>query len=168
MKWSKFIIVLLSTLTFQSCICFGDCDFDDVRVRSAYNPILLDRNDFENSVSINEPKSIVNSGKIYVKDSFLFINEINEGFHIYDNSDPSQPKALKFINAPGSTDLAIRNQTLYINQATDLVAVNINTDTYTITVEKRIKNTFPEITPPDGFFDQSIPEEKVIIGWTEK
>ena len=169
MKLFNYISILLLSITLQSCFCWADCTDDQFEIEwSNYDPILMDRETFENSVSISEPKTILNSGKIYVQDTFLFINEINEGFHIYENSDPTNPTPFKFLKVPGATDLAIRNEILYINQATDLIAVSVNTTDYSINLEKRIVNTFPEITPPDGSFNKETPEEKVVVGWIEK
>ena len=36
-------------------------------------------------------------GKIYVKDNILFVNELAEGVHIIDNTNPSQPELIGFI-----------------------------------------------------------------------
>ncbi len=143
-----------------------DCEnSDDDPVFSRYEPVLLDRTDFENSVSLKNPISISTSGKIYIKDNLLFINEVHKGFHIYDNSDPTLPTPIKFLEAPGSTDLAIRDNIIYINQATDLISVEYDTNNG-ITLTKRVINVFPELRSPDGFLPYSIPENNVVIGWT--
>ncbi|WP_108803684.1 hypothetical protein [Aquimarina sp. Aq107] len=171
MKETKLIIVGLLFICLQSCCPFlvdcenNDDDFPIEPTFSQYEPILLDRNDFENSVSLKDPISINTSGKIYSKDNLLFINEVHKGFHIYDNTDPTSPTPLKFLEAPGSTDLAIRDNMIYINQATDLIAVEYN-NADGITLTKRVINVFPEMRSPDGFLPFDIPENNVVIGWT--
>lgn len=170
MKNQKFVYVLLFCIAFQSC-CLTPFDCNDdgfVEPASSYEPVFLSRTDFEKSVNLKNTLAIGTSGKIYVKDNFLFINELNKGFHVYDNSDPANPKSIKFLEAPGATDLAIRNNMIYINQATDLIAVEYNPSTNTASLAKRIPNTFPELRSPDGFDAYTIPENSVVVDWKLK
>ncbi len=41
---------------------------------------------------------IVKSRKIDMKDSFMFINERNKGFYIIDNTGPTSPQNMTFLN----------------------------------------------------------------------
>ena len=170
MKNQKFIFLIFFCIAFQSCCPFlVDCEGDDfIETASRYEPIFLNRVDFEKSVNLKKSLAIGTSGKIYVKDNLLFINELNKGFHVYDNSDPANPKSIKFLEAPGSTDLAIRNTMIYINQATDLIAVEYNAATNTASLTKRIPNTFPKLRSPDGFEAYDIPENSVVVDWKLK
>ncbi|TMM53210.1 hypothetical protein FEE95_19270 [Maribacter algarum] len=171
MKNQKFLYVVLICIALQSC-CLPpfDCNDDFVEPFSGsnYEPVFLNRTDFEKSVSVKNSLAIGTSGKIYVKDNLLFINELNKGFHVYDNADPANPKAIKFLEAPGSTDLAIRRDMIYINQATDLIAVEYNSETNTANLTKRIPNTFPQLRSPDGFDAYDVPENSVVVDWKLK
>ena len=169
MKNHKLLLVLLFGITIQSC-CLPpfECNDDFIDTVSAYEPVFLNRVDFEKSVLLKNKLPIGTSGKIYVKDDLLFINELNKGFHVFDNSDPANPAALQFLEAPGSTDLAIRNSMIYINQATDLIAVEYNAANNTVSLAKRIPNTFPELQSPDGFYAYDIPENSVVVDWILK
>jgi len=53
---------------------------------------------------------------------------------------------------------------LYINNATDLIAVTPNVSQNSITITKRIINTFPELTAPDFSYHDTAANE-VIIDW---
>jgi len=161
---------MLFCILIQSCCPpFTDCDETfEPAFESSYEPVLLSRSDFEKSVAISNTVAIGVSGKIYVKDNLLFINELRKGFHVYDNSDPANPKAIKFLEAPGSTDLVIRDNMIYINQATDLIAVEYNVRTNTASLTKRIPNTFPQLRSPDGFDAYDIPENSIIVDWQLK
>ena len=122
----------------------------------------------ENSIKLEPPRDIVNSGKIYVKDNPLFINEKNEGFHIYDNLDPKNPTPLHFLAIPGSSDLAIRDTFFYINQAVDLVTLSLDMNTKKISITGRTQNVFPGIISPDGVdFGSSINNE-IVTNWVLK
>ena len=160
----KRIIILLLAFSLQSCFLFWSPeDTHDMK----YKPVLMNRSDFEKSVSLKNPTDIVEAGKIYTYNDYLFINEKYIGFHVYDNSNPEQPKALSFIHAPGATDMAIKNDVVYINQATDLIAVRLSGEPLQIKLTKRIPQIFPELRSPDGLFFDT-PPGKVIVKWIKK
>ena len=168
MKKLIFLFLGIIIIHLQSCCyaCGGDDDaFLETPFSNRYEPIRLDRSDFENSVSLNDPISIEISGKIYIQGDLLFINEMHKGFHVYDNSDPSNPTLLKFLEIPGSTDLVIRDTMIYINQASDLIAVEYNTNTGEILLTKRVVDVFPELRSPDGFLPENVSDDSVVVGW---
>ena len=69
---------------------------------------------------------------------------------------------------PGSTDVAIRNNIMYINQATDLIAISFDTNYQNITVTERVENVFPPLSfPPDGVF-VAYDTSKIVLGWRLK
>lgn len=84
-------------------------------------------------------------GKIYVKDNILFVNELAEGVHIIDNTNPSQPELIGFIVIPGNVDIAIRENVLYADSQNDLIVIDI-TDPTNASEITRIEDMFPEET----------------------
>ncbi len=169
-KLKTFTLLILAVLTLQGCCWYGDCN-DDIGddiiepFQSAYEPVYMSREDFEASITVADPSSVETAGKIYVIGQFLFINDVLKGFHVYNNQNPSSPNNLSFLNAPGSTDLSIKNDIYYINQATDLVAVRFNPLNGNPEVTKRIRNVFPPLTSPDGFIDTQTNENQVVVNW---
>ena len=68
--------------------------------------------------------------------------------------------------------MAVKGQTLYADNAVDLVAIDLS-DINNITVTKRIKNVFPELSTPDGSYywkysSKNRPENTIIVGWDNK
>ncbi len=145
--------------------CYTDNDDYTDHTPSSYLPVLMSRTDFENSVAITTPRAVETAGKIYVKENILLVNEMRQGFHVYDNTNPESPKSIAFITAPGATDIAIRDNMLYINQATDLLAVQYDATTNKLTVTKRVPNTFPPLRSPEGYIPIT---EEVVTNWTLK
>ena len=47
-------------------------------------------------------------GKLFVKDKYIFLNEINKGIHIIDNTNPAVPVNIGFIEVPGNIDIAVK------------------------------------------------------------
>lgn len=172
MKTIKLLTLFLCLGILQSCCVNGNCDEDDFVAEpdfseSRYEPAVLSRADLEESVKLLPPKPIVNSGKIYVLNSLLFVNEKDEGFHVFQNEDPSNPTPLNFIEIPGSTDVSIRNGIYYVNQAVDLIAISFEARQSELNVSKRIREVFPVKISPDGYYP-NVAQDSVVVGWKLK
>jgi hypothetical protein len=84
------------------------------------------------------------TGKIYVKDNFLYINEKNKGVHIYDNTNPEKPNQVGYMAIPGNLDVAMKGDYLYADSYMDLVAINVKTKK-TTRVNDVFKGSFDEM-----------------------
>ena len=163
-------IFIILFMLFQTSCWNDNFEFRD-NYYSEYKPVLMKRDALENSVSFQEPRQLCRTGKIYFKDDIIYINEKYKGVHIIDNSNPSNPTNLGFISVPGSVDMAMKNNVIFIDNATDLIAIDLSAGITNPTVTKREKNVFPEHLPPDGlglreeYIDGNRPENTVIIGW---
>lgn len=133
---------------------------------SRYEPVVVSKAQLH-KITLEAPNATTQNAKIYLKDSIIFVNDKRAGFHIIDNSNPASPKKLKYLRAPGATDVAIRGGILYINQARDLVALKINAQAGTAQVLKRLENVFPAVLSPDGDF-AGVSDDKVVIDWKLK
>ena len=154
------------------CFCLTSCftNWGEERsidpVFSRYEPVTLERSVFENAIEIQDKTAVTESSKIYIISDYIFVNDKRTGFHIFDNTNPESPIKKKFLKIPGATDIAIRNNILYINQATDLVVLTLNFTDFSMTLNKRVKNVFPELRSPDGeFFSE---DNKVVVNWLKK
>ena len=77
MKINKLLLCLLSLLVFVSCA--NDDDYETVQVASA---ITMSVAELRNSTSVLPPQNISESGKVYVKDHLILINDKKEGIHL--------------------------------------------------------------------------------------
>ncbi|WP_179016886.1 hypothetical protein [Winogradskyella forsetii] len=167
MKKSFLFLFMTSTVLIHSCVPFwGDGNDDDFPMVSNYEPVIMKRSVFETTTTLEStPRAIENSGKIYVKDDYIFINEVNEGFHLINNSNPSNPQNIGFIKVLGSSDLSIKEDVIYINNATDLIAVTIDDTSETLTITKRLENVFPQIWSPEGMSYYNLEQDDIIVNW---
>ncbi|WP_370408678.1 hypothetical protein [Tenacibaculum dicentrarchi] len=159
------ILLLISFLFFSNCFdigCVGGESF-----KSSYEPVIIKRADLNASIAFQDTEVMSESSKIYIFNDYIFINDKRKGFHIFDNSDPKNPIKKKFLKIPGATDISIRNNTFFINQATDLVSLSINIDASTFTINKRLENVFPKLESPDGFYG-NVKNEEIIVNWIKK
>ncbi len=121
------LVIYFALLMFMSLIlpgCTDKCEQENTY--TYFEPVYTSMEELRNAVEILPPIEIKQVGKIFFKDGYLFINEPNEGVHIIDNRDPSNPINKSFINIPGAFDLAVRGTVLFSDSYTDLVAIDIN------------------------------------------
>jgi hypothetical protein len=129
-------------------------------------PVYMSYTDLHNSFKVAAGQEIIHPGKIYFKDKTIYINEYQKGIHVIDNSDPEAPKIIKFIEIPGSVDMAIRDNVLYADSYVDLVAIDIS-DPENIHELKRIENVFPYLVPAceNGVVENVDAAQGVVVGW---
>lgn len=158
-------ISILLLLLMQSCmINWGDPEQEPFD--SYYQPVKYARKDLDTTIKLLDPQPTLQSGKIYTYQHFLFVGERRKGFHIYNNADPANPLKTGFIQILGCSDVSIRNDVMYFNQATDLVAVAYYPNEDSVSLEKRVPNVFPNIMPENGWgVWTSTDKDSVIIDW---
>jgi hypothetical protein len=133
------IVLTISLLAGFLSSCTDQCE-QTITYRSQ-RQVTLSLYELRQSVKSQASQSLEHPGKIYVKDNYLFINEIKKGIHIIDNTDPSSPKPISFLAVPGNIDLAVKGNILYADSYTDVVAFDISTPTAVKEV-KRVTDVF--------------------------
>lgn len=163
----KYISCLFILFLLQSCIYGHD---DNIVYEPLYTPVTQARSEFEKTLELQEPRQVMNAGKIYIKNDLIYLNEVGEGFHIIDNSDPEDPEPLAFLRIPLSTDLAIRDQTIYVHHGVDLVSLTYSISANELRVLHRERNVFPGLRSPEGLDESNyeIPENHIVIGYELK
>jgi hypothetical protein len=98
----------------------------------------------EGDIIIEPGKPLDNPGKIYIYGDYLLINEPQKGIHLIDNSDPTHPDPVNFINIPGNVDMAINSGILYADSYVDLLAFDLS-NPKAIEMVKRMEDVFPHM-----------------------
>ena len=118
-------IILLPFLAI-TVFALQSCLKDNVtRTYSIFEPIYKSKAEVLAEIKSSTPVSISSPGKIYMYGNYIFLNEVNKGVHIIDNSNPASPVIKAFINIPGNVDIAVKGSTLYADLFTDLVVLDI-------------------------------------------
>ena len=138
MKTNYLLLFMLPLLLLAGCT--DTCK--ETRTYRRYSPVTFTATQLRQGVQTESAQPLVNPGKIYTKDQFLFINELKQGIHIIDNHDPSAPKPVAFIRIPGNGDIAIRNSILYADSYMDLIAFDVS-NPMAVQVVNRVQNVFP-------------------------
>ncbi len=121
----KLFCICLAALLMWSC---QDKCTQIVRYRGT-EPVITYLKDLRKGISSGAVRSLENPGKIYIKDKYLFINELKKGIHVIDNSNASSPKFVAFINIPGNIDMAVKDDIMYADSYTDVVSLEISVPT---------------------------------------
>jgi hypothetical protein len=132
-----------------------------------HTPEYMSYDALRSSFQMKSSQTIKQPGKFYFKDQFIFVNEYQKGIHIIDNSDPSNPQRVTFLEIPGNVDMAIKGDKLYADSYVDLLTIDLS-DMDNIKEVDRDENVFPYIIPEitKGSIS-SIDENKgVITGYT--
>ena len=140
----KLLLITLSLALLFSCTKNND-DFETVNVAKAE---FMSLTAFRSSVEIDEPQEIKASGKIYAYNKLVLVNDIDEGIHIIDNSNPNNPHKIAFIKIIANKDMEIKGDFLYADSLMDLLVFDIS-DINNIKEVARLKDVFPAyITMP--------------------
>lgn len=135
-----------------------------------YKPVYVPEDEAK-VIRYLEPRDVVTQGKIYIKDNFIYVGDINLGVHVIDNTDPKLPKKVGFLQIYGNHDIAIKGNVLYADNLEDLVAIDISA-MENPKVTKRIEGVyklpnqkFPENLPHHTYFECVDPDKGYVVGW---
>jgi len=165
MKTIRNIFALLILFTASN-----SCMDEYTEVFTANSPVYMSYEDLRDAVKMTAARDLVNPGKIYFKDGYIFINEELKGIHIIDNRNPQNPQNIGFVEIPGNVDIAVKENILYADSYVDLVAIDISNVNNPEEVH-RVEDIFPYTTPPydENYRVAKVDEEKgVVIDWEIK
>ena len=137
---------------------------------ATYRPVLMTRTALESSVAALPPQAMHNPGKIYLRGSYVFVNEKFAGIHVIDNTNPAQPRLVSFLRIPGNIDLAVRGNLLYADNGPDLVTLDIS-DPAHVQPTGRVRDAFRELPIPEwstleeAYQPANRPSNSVVVGW---
>ncbi|MDR8393281.1 hypothetical protein NC796_19155 [Aliifodinibius sp. S!AR15-10] len=165
---SKFELKQIFFLVFVFSLGLMGCEDKKLQTikRVEYEPIYMTDQEFKNAVAMETPRELGKPGKIYFYNDYLFVNETNKGVHIIDNSDPSSPSKVGFINIPSNKDIAVKGDRLYADSHSDLLVFNIE-DLQNPELIKRIEDVFSfSATMVRGYPYQPVDNSKgIVVDW---
>ncbi|MEM8526999.1 MAG: hypothetical protein AAGG68_20335 [Bacteroidota bacterium] len=165
-----FILFVGLVLAVSACELVDIDEVQELGVQEGVRPIYASFEIWDEIVSL-PPQPIENLGKIYYKSPYIFVNERFKGIHVIDNSDPTNPTPIAFIQIYGCEDVAVNGDIMYADNYTDLVAIDIS-DLNNVKVVNRVKDlyarekkSFPE--GYSGYFECVEEERGFVVGWEE-
>ena len=89
-------------------------------------PVEVSRASVRDSIRVEAPRAICETGNIYALGHRLFVNEPRRGWHVFDNADASAPVAEAFWRVPGSTQLSYVNGYFVTDTYSDVVQLDFD------------------------------------------
>lgn len=154
----SFFALLLSALFSTGCE-------DDRCTRTesyiAYEPVYKRIDEMRIPAQFVAAKSLTNPGKIFYYKGYLLVNEMHQGIHVIDNSDPEAPENVGFIEVPGNLDMAVHNDVLYADSYLDLVAIDISTPESPVEVNRSqdVFQSFYSYSDQLGYLVEYVPTD---------
>ena len=143
-------------------ILFSGCLKDKcLQTYTYYTPVYKTAVEVRANIKSNEPRKMENTGKIYIYGRYIFLNEMDRGIHIIDNSNPASPQNIAFVDIPGNIDMAVKGNTLYADAFTDLVVLDIS-NPLNVKLKKVVESVFPYRYYGMGFVQDS---GKIVTDW---
>jgi hypothetical protein len=107
----------------------------------AFEPVYKRIDDMRKPTTYAEAKALTAPGKIFYYKGYLLINEMHQGVHVIDNTNPESPVNVGFIEIPGSLDMAVHDDVLYVDSYLDLVGIDIKNPLAPVEVS-RVEDVF--------------------------
>ncbi|MBC7948181.1 MAG: hypothetical protein H7Y42_09910 [Chitinophagaceae bacterium] len=164
-KNQTFLVV--ATLLLALPVVFSACVKDDCTREYTYTlmtPVYKTKAEVRANIKSNPARELRNTGKLYVLGNYIFLNEIDKGIHVIDNTNPAAPRNSWFIDIPGNVDLAVKGNTLYADLYTDLVTIDISNPA-AVVVKKVVENMFPHRAYGNGF---NANNNQIIVEWNTR
>lgn len=115
--------ILIGVFSFLTSVATSAPNSNRILVKNKVTPFYMSYEDLRSSYAVLNHREIQGIGKVARIGSLLFISERNNGVHVFNNSDPSNPVPLHFIVIPGNTDIAAKGELLYADSFVDLLTI---------------------------------------------
>lgn len=162
-------IYLIAACIFS--ILISSCDSDDSAKEQAKFavPTLKSLAEIRGTVSVNSARQTNSDGKIYVAENYLFYIAKEQGVHVFNNTNPSAPINIAFINIEGVHDISVKGNYLFADNFVDLLVFDIS-NIQNITLVRTVQNSigFSPVFPDDAeFYDYTVTPvgDEIITGF---
>ncbi|MEP2935976.1 MAG: hypothetical protein ABJM06_13800 [Gilvibacter sp.] len=164
-KVFTFCLVLIAALS-----CSKDGPRTLVAEVTIATPITKTVAELRESVAVEPVRDLTESGKFYAYQNFILVNDLNKGIHVIDNTYPTQPVKVAFINIPGNIDMAVKDNILYADSWLDLYVFDFS-DPLNITLINRLEEVLPQrrLSLPADVYEADFAnydfERDIIVDW---
>ncbi|WP_017731525.1 LVIVD repeat-containing protein [Nafulsella turpanensis] len=165
MKKALFLPLLLFAFLLGACEPTDEQPEEVMGLR----PVYGSAEDLE--VHFLPAQEICQPGKIYRYGQYLLVNELHEGIHMIDNTDPAAPQLLGFVKIAGNVDMAVKDNFIYADHLSSMVVLDMSNPAkvrFVKAVEKAFDyghNRYPSQT--GVYFECVDPSKGPVIGWAE-
>jgi len=162
LSWRLFIVV---SVILSLTACKKNTNTGNTKTYTIYTPVYQSKAAALAAINGKVSQPVQHAGKLYIKDNFIYLNEVNKGIHIIDNSNAANPVQIAFLSIPGNLDIAIKGNTLYADMYTDLLALDISNPR-----QARITGTVPDFFTGRVYVNghPSTIDDQIAADWLER
>ena len=164
MKRSIQLLKATALLLFAALVMPGCLKDTCTRTYTLLTPVYKTMQQVRANIRNAPSQQIESPGKLFMYGNYIFLNEVDKGVHVIDNSNPAQPVNKYFINIPGNVDVAVRGNILYADMYSDMVTIDISNPS-AVQLKGVVNNAFPERRYNNGFVADTA---LVIVNWERK
>lgn len=126
-------------------------------------PVWALKSDVLADIKSGPTRDLTAPGKIYIRGNYLFVNEVDKGIHIIDNTNPFHPVNLSFINIPGNLDVAVSGNYLYADMYGDLLTIDISNPN-----NVKLVDTSLGVFPERSYGNRILNDDQIVVDWIVK
>ena len=143
----------LFVLIFCLPLLFASCSKDNATISLTFKKgtaLYADIEEIRSVELVSAPKMIENAGKLFLGDNYILIGENGKGIHVLDNTDPSNPVNIGFLQLPFTNEFFVDNDIIYAESQYDFIKIDLSDINNPIMVD-RVEYAFAEaIQNADG------------------
>lgn len=137
---SVFAIGLTAAVGLSACVKNkGEITMTYSKASAVYGDLEVIRS----TPLIAPARTIENPGKIFIGDQVILIGEEEKGIHVFDNSNPSNPVAISFLQLPMTREFYVSGDKLYAEGHYDFIKIDL-IDIYNPKIIDRVEYAFGE------------------------
>jgi hypothetical protein len=144
----KFIVII-----FCLPILFAGCTKDNATISLTFKKgtaVYADIEEIRNVELVSAPRIIENAGKLFIGENYILIGENGKGIHVLDNTDPSNPVNIMFLQLPFTKEFFVDNDMIYAESQYDFIKIDLSDINNPVMVD-RVEYAFAEpIQNADG------------------
>ena len=152
-------------------IFLSSCSDDSQQEQAKFAvPTLKSLSQIRGNVSVSSARQTHSDGKIYVAEDYLFYIAKEQGVHVFNNTNPSAPVNIAFINLDGVHDISVKGNYLFADNFVDLLVFDIS-NIQNITLVRTVQNAIgfnPAFPDEAEFYDYTVAPagDEIITGFT--
>ncbi|HCY45110.1 MAG TPA: hypothetical protein DHU89_00400 [Flavobacteriales bacterium] len=141
------------SLALLACFIITSCTKDKGSLTLTFTKSTAEYGNLEeirNTELLEASRAIENPGKIYIGEEYLLIGEEGIGIHVYDNSAPSNPVNVAFMNVPFCKEFFVKDDFIYAESQYDLLKINISDFASPFLAERALNSFATPLTNDQG------------------
>jgi len=138
----KKLLIIIACLP----IVFASCTKDNATISLTFKQgtaVYADIDEIRSVQLASSPRAIENAGKLFIGETYILIGENGKGIHVLDNTNPTSPINVGFIQLPYTREFFVENDMIYAESQYDFLKIDLSDLNNPVLVD-RVEYAFAE------------------------